>query len=122
MEEMGRRIHNERIKANMTMEELGSKCGVKASAVNKWEKGIVTNIPINMLINISNALGVDVSLLIGNESTAEKSINIIEKHMQNLDISALDRVIKYAEYLKTISHVPTDKEIMDALKNTEGKL
>lgn len=103
MEDLGRRIHNERVKANMTMAELGEKCGVKASAVNKWEKGTVTNIPIDMIVNISNALGVDMSVLIEMNSTGLNSIDIIEKHMRILDNNGLDRIIAYANYLKTLN-------------------
>lgn len=42
--EMGKRIKLKRLEANLTMEELGTKLGVQKSAINKWEKGMVTNI------------------------------------------------------------------------------
>ncbi len=99
MENLGKRIHNARINANLTMQELGAKCGVKASAVNKWEKEIVTNIPIDMLVNISNALNMDLTDLIDTRSSAEQSVEMIESRMNDLDNKALDRLIKYAQYL-----------------------
>ena len=44
MSDLGTRIYQKRTELNMTMTELANKLGVQASAVNKWEKGIVTNI------------------------------------------------------------------------------
>lgn len=41
---MGNRICQKRTELGLTMEELGTMVGVKSSAVNKWEKGIVENI------------------------------------------------------------------------------
>ena len=41
---MGNRINKLRINSGMTMEDLAGKLGVGKSAVNKWEKGYVTNI------------------------------------------------------------------------------
>lgn len=105
----------------MNDNQVAKATGIGNSTISDWKKG--KSVPKqDKLMKIAEVLGVDFPTFIDTRSTAEKSIDIIEKHMQNLDINALDRVIKYAEYLKTISHAPTDKEIMDALKNTEGKL
>lgn len=44
METMGQRIEQKRKEKGMTMDELGAYLGVKASAINKYEKGLVQNI------------------------------------------------------------------------------
>jgi len=44
MNTMGSRIHEKRMERGLTMKELADRIGVQASAVNKWEKGIVENI------------------------------------------------------------------------------
>lgn len=44
MNDMGLRILQKRKEKDMTMEELGKAIGVNASAINKYEKGLVTNI------------------------------------------------------------------------------
>lgn len=41
------------------MDELGKAVGVGASTINKYEKGIVTNIPIERLKRIAVALDVE---------------------------------------------------------------
>lgn len=41
---MGIRIRQKRLEKGMTMEDLAAKLDVGKSAVNKWEKGHITNI------------------------------------------------------------------------------
>ena len=113
----GERIHLRRKELNLTMEEVGSKCGVKASAVNKWEKGIVTNIPLVSLQNIANALECSVSYLIGAMDTPnEKPSSVVDYLTYNSDFPAelisivlechsmdqnqLNQLLDYARFLK----------------------
>ena len=56
---IGDRIRHYRELAGLTMEELAKKTGVQKSAINKYEKGIVTNIPINRVVLIADALDVE---------------------------------------------------------------
>lgn len=57
MATMGERIREKRIENNFTMKELADKLGVQPSAVNKWEKGIVTNIKITTIQDIASIFG-----------------------------------------------------------------
>ena len=41
---IGEKIHDLRIKHNMTMDDLARELGVQRSAINKYEKGIVVNL------------------------------------------------------------------------------
>lgn len=59
-ETMGDRIRKLRRDANMTQEELAKRIGVQYQAVNKYEKGLVTNIPIERLEKIAFALNTTV--------------------------------------------------------------
>ena len=54
----GERIRYYREQAGLTMEQLAKKIGVQNSAINKYEKGIVTNIPIDKIKKIAAALNV----------------------------------------------------------------
>lgn len=56
---IGDRIKYYREQAGMTMDQLAQAVGVQNSAINKYEKGLVTNIPINRIRQIADALGVD---------------------------------------------------------------
>ena len=61
---IGDRIKYYREQAGMTMEQLAQAIGVQNSAINKYEKGVVTNIPINRIRQIADALGIDARLLL----------------------------------------------------------
>ena len=61
---MGDRIHDKRTFLNLTMQELGDKVGVQASAVNKWEKGMVENIKASTIKKLAIALDVSPAYLI----------------------------------------------------------
>ena len=54
------------------MEELGKKVGVQRSAVNKWEKGVVTNIRSSTIAKIAYALDVSPVWLLGLEDDQQK--------------------------------------------------
>lgn len=71
---MGSRIHDKRIALNLTMKELGDKVGVQASAVNKWEKGLVENIKQSTIKKIADVLDVSPAwLLMGDEPKGKYS-------------------------------------------------
>jgi len=60
----GQRIAYFRKRAGMTMEELAKAIGVKNSAINKYEKGIVTNIPIERVKLMAAALDVQPEMIL----------------------------------------------------------
>ena len=62
---IGERIHNARMDKGMTMDELGKRIGVQKSAINKYEKGIVTNIKRSTIARIAIALDVSPVYLLG---------------------------------------------------------
>lgn len=51
------RIHEMRLRANLTMEDVASYLGVQRQAVFKYEKGIVTNIPIDNFKRMAELFG-----------------------------------------------------------------
>lgn len=69
-ETMGKRICQMRKSHNMTMEELGQKLGVGRSAVNKWEKGYVKNIPRATIERMAQVLECSASWLMGFDELA----------------------------------------------------
>jgi transcriptional regulator with XRE-family HTH domain len=55
---LGEKIRKRRIELNMTMDDLGNAIGVQRSAINKYEKGIITDLKRSTLQALANALGV----------------------------------------------------------------
>jgi transcriptional regulator with XRE-family HTH domain len=55
---LGEKIRNRRIELNMTMEDLGNAIGVQRSAINKYEKDIVSDLKRSTIQALANALRV----------------------------------------------------------------
>lgn len=49
----------------MSQEELGRRVGVQRAAINKYEKGTVTNVPIQTIERIANVFEVSPTYLVG---------------------------------------------------------
>lgn len=65
----GERIRQLRKEHSLTQEELGAKIGVKKAAIQKYEKGTVTNIKRDSLIKLAQILDTTPEYLLGwNES------------------------------------------------------
>lgn len=64
---MGQRIKQCRLHIHMTQEELGNRLGVQKSAIRKYEKGIVDNIPRSRIALMAEIFGVDPVWLMGFE-------------------------------------------------------
>ena len=62
---IGDRIRLSRERANLTQEELGRKCGTTKQTIYKYEIGKVTNIPLDRLQRIADAIGVTAAYLMG---------------------------------------------------------
>lgn len=62
---MGDRIKMKREENGLTMAELGSILGVQASAVNKWEKGHVSNIKRSTIAQMAKLFDVNPVWLMG---------------------------------------------------------
>lgn len=74
MKTMGQRIHDKRTELGWTMRELGDKLGVQGSAVNKWEKGVVTNINRSYIAQMATLFDVSPSWLMGFADTADVTL------------------------------------------------
>ena len=55
---LGEKIRTRRIELNMTMDDLGRAVGVQRSAINKYEKGMLTNPTRSMIQSLAKALDV----------------------------------------------------------------
>lgn len=60
----GARIKYLRSLSNMSQEELGRRVGVQRAAINKYEKGSVTNIPIATIEKIANVFNVSPTFIV----------------------------------------------------------
>ncbi|MDU1936423.1 MAG: helix-turn-helix transcriptional regulator [Clostridium sp.] len=68
---LGKKIREERLKLNLTQEQLAEKVDISTSYVGQIERG-ERNISLDTLVNLSNTLGVTIDFLL------QDSININE--------------------------------------------
>lgn len=61
----GTRIKELRLIAGMSQEELGRRVGVQRAAIQKYEKGTVSNIPIHTIEKIARVFDVSPSYILG---------------------------------------------------------
>ena len=62
---VGKRIRETRISRGLTQEEVAKIVGVATQTIYKYEKEIVTNIPLERLTKIAKALDTSVAYLLG---------------------------------------------------------
>ena len=103
----GTRIKYLRSISNMSQEELGRRVGVQRAALNKYEKGSVTNIPITTIEKIAAVFDVSPTFIVG---------------WDNIEVNPLSAEVKVLQGVKTFY----GKEAVDLLEtfvslNKEGR-
>lgn len=117
---IGERIKYLRLLADMSQEELGNRVGVQRAAINKYEKGSVTNIPIATIEKIAYIFNVSPTYIVGwdnievNPLSAEvKVLQGVKKYYGNQTVELIElyvhltpigkkRVLQYAEDMSLI--------------------
>lgn len=62
---IGDRIKSRRLQLNMTQGELASKVNIKRQTIQKYEQGIITNLPLDRVQALADALEVSPAYLMG---------------------------------------------------------
>ena len=71
---LGEKIRARRIELNMTMDDLGNAIGVQRSAINKYEKGIITDLKRSTIQALANALGVSPLYLLEEDDNEDRDL------------------------------------------------
>ena len=80
----GTRIKELRTLAGMSQEELGRRVGVQRAAINKYEVGAVTNIPIATIEKMAAVFDVSPSYIVGWNETASNPLAAEVKVLQGV--------------------------------------
>lgn len=75
---IGERIRYYRKMAGLTQEELAKRIGTAKQAVNKYETGRVTNIPIERFQKMAEVFGISPAELMGRQEPEVRAISDIE--------------------------------------------
>lgn len=73
------KIKNKRTSNNITLEELGKKVGVSKQTVQRYESGVISNIPSDKIELMANALDTTPAYLMGWEEIADDISGIYSK-------------------------------------------
>ena len=111
----GTRIKELRLISEMSQEELGRRVGVQRAAIQKYEKGTVSNIPLQTIEKIARVFDVSPTYLVGwseepsNPLAAEvriiqgikkffgaDAVNLLELYT-TLNVAGKQRVFQYAK-------------------------
>ena len=65
MSTIGDRIKELRVMYGLSQEELGGRVGVQRAAINKYEKGLVTNIPLSTIEKMASLFDVSPTFIVG---------------------------------------------------------
>ena len=94
---IGQRLRAARERKDMTLDEVAKRCNTTKQTIFKYENEIVTNIPYDKIVLLSNALSVSPSYLFGWD---EK-----ESSPTELQLSEGEKVL-----LDLFNRVPEDKQ------------
>ena len=111
----GTKIRELRLLAGMSQEELGKRVGVQRAAINKYEKGIVENIPLQTIEKMAQIFDVSPTYIVGwnddntNPLTVEvkviqgvqrfygkDAVDLLETYV-NLNSQGRKRLLQYAQ-------------------------
>lgn len=122
----GTRIKYLRQLTGLSQEELGRRVGVQRAAINKYEKGTVTNIPLQTVEKMAEVFDVSPTYIVGwngdNENPLSAEVKIIQgvksffgseavellEIYTNLNPTGRKRLFQYAE---DVSRLYSDEEM-----------
>lgn len=127
--DIGTKIRNAREAKGLTQSELGKRCGTTKQTIFKYESNLVTNIPMNRLLKIADALEISPAYLMGWEdakaalneagwgiedlaSEMGMPIKVLEKAVSTTDIKSpelLKKIIQIAELLAKETPTPVSE-------------
>ena len=91
---IGEKIRAQREQSGMTQTELGKACGVTKQTIFKYGTGVVTNIPLDKLMLISDALNVSAAYLMGWEDDPKPAKNKKDAPAMSESVMQLVKVIE----------------------------
>lgn len=98
-----------RLEKSMTLEELANVIGVSRQTVQKYESGVISNIPFDKIEKLSKALDISPSILMGWNNKKEKSLyyllndTVLENDfMKNTRAEILKELFKNEDFEKNV--------------------
>ena len=93
----GTKIKYLRLLNNMSQEELGKRVGVQRAAINKYEKGSVTNIPISTIEKLAQVFDVSPTYIVGWDGTESSDLSAEVKVLKGVKRFYGEEVVEIIE-------------------------
>lgn len=100
---IGSRIKELRTLNGLSQEELGKRVGVQRAAINKYETGVVENIPIKTIERIAKALDVSPTYLVGWNSENSNPLAMEVKVIRGVKVFYGADAVELLETFSTLS-------------------
>ena len=127
---LGEKIKELRLLHDLSQEELGKRVGVQRAAINKYEKGTVTNVPISTIeamakifdvsptylvgwdnISMYNPLSLEVKILKGVQHFyGREAVELLEV-LSKVDAVGVKRLLQYADDIERLFPKVVDSEL-----------
>ncbi len=101
----GERIKELRRISGLSQEELGRRVGVQRAAINKYEKGTVTNIPLPTIEKIASTFDVSPTYIVGWEDTESNPLSTEVRVLQGIKRFYGDDAIDLLESYQELSSI-----------------
>lgn len=81
---IGKNIKSKRLENNFTLEDLAKKVGTSKQTIQRYETGVIANIPSDRIELLANALQTTPAFLMGWESDSVESQNVQDNPIKNI--------------------------------------
>lgn len=105
----GTRIKELRTLFGMSQEELGRRVGVQRAAINKYEKGTVTNIPIQTIERIARTFDVSPNYIVGWDDSNTNPLAVEVRLLQGIKNIYGSDVVELLESYVEVTNEGRDK-------------
>lgn len=99
------RIKELRTLSGMSQEELGRRIGVQRAAINKYEMGSVTNIPITTIEKIASVFDVSPTYIMGWNETPSNPLSAEVKVIQGVKTFFGEEAVELLEGFTTMAGI-----------------
>lgn len=100
---IGDKIKELRLLSGLSQEELGNRVGVQRAAINKYEKGVVENIPIKTIEKLALVFDVSPTYLVGWNGESSNSLSAEVKIIRGVKSLYGADVVELIESYTTLS-------------------
>lgn len=109
MNSLGSKLKERRLELDLTLEEVGEKCGVSKSTVMKWESGEIENMKRDKIVLLAKVLGVTPTYVLGIEDDIKPpkakgvKIPVLGRVAAGVPIEAIEEIIDYEEITEDLA-------------------